>query len=146
MKKILLIISILPLLINCNQDSLPKPKLSKEEKSKVLTEIKLMENAKIYSDSAIILLNKNAADGIVEKEIVEKHNLLLIKSIEIAKRVDISILEKMKKGFGKKYQDKYIRGLELRLEGIKNSDGKKALEGQILYDEYVNFVNKLKTQ
>ena len=78
MKKILLIISILPLLINCNQDSLPKPKLSKEEKSKVLTEIKLMENAKIYSDSAIILLNKNAADGIVEKEIVEKHNLLLI--------------------------------------------------------------------
>lgn len=146
MKKILLIISILPLLINCNQDRPPKPILSKEEKSKVLAEIKLMENAKIYSDSAIILLDKNAVDGIVEKEIVEKHNLLLIKSIENAKKVDISILEKMKKGLGKKYQDKYIKGLELQLEGIKNADSKKSLEGQILYDEYVNFVSKLKKQ
>lgn len=144
MKKILLIISILLLFISCNKDSPPKPKLSKEEKSKVLAEIKLMENAKIYSDSAIILLDRNATDGIVEKEIAEKHNLLLIKSIENAKKVDISILEKMKKGFGKKYQEKYIKGLELQLEGIKNSDAKKALEGQILYDEYVNFVTKLK--
>ena len=143
MRKLLLTIPILFFLINC-KDKSANSKISKDDEMKILSEIKNMENAKKYSDSALILLDTNSADGIVEKEIVEKHNILLQKAIEDAKKVDLSILEKMKKGFGERYKNKYIKGLELQFEGIKNNDNKKALEGQILYDEYVNYVSKLK--
>lgn len=143
MKKLLLTISILFFLIYCKEKS-ANSRISKDDEMRILAEVKNMEIAKKYSDSAFILLDTNSADGIVEKEILEKHNILLEEAIEDAKKVDLSILEKMKKGFGERYKDKYIKGLELQLEGIKNNDNKKALEGQILYDEYVNYVSKLK--
>ena len=137
MKKLLLMAVILPFFINCKDD---KPGISKDEEDKILLEIKAMENANLYSDSAMVLLDSNMEDGRVKKEIVDRHILLLKKSIESAKKVDIATLERIKKGLGNKYKAKYIRGLELQIEGFQQIDSKKSLEGQILYDEYVNFL------
>lgn len=144
MKKFLLILLIIPFLISCKDKKSTKSKISDEDEAKITTEIKRMNNSREYSDSAFILLDNNLKNGVVKKEIVDKHTILLEKSVEAAKKVDLTILEKIKKGFGKKYKEKYIRSLELQIEGVKEIDTKKSLDGQILYDEYVNYVKKIK--
>lgn len=144
MKKILPIALILLFLINCKGEKPSKAKMSDEEEAKITTVINLMDKSRKYSDSAFILLDNNLQNGVVKKEIVDNHIILLEKSVEAAKKVDLNILEKLKKGFGKKYKQKYLRSLELQIEGIKEIDTKKSLDGQILYDEYVNYIEKIK--
>lgn len=144
MKKILPIALILLFLINCKGEKPSKEKMSDEEEAKITSVINLMDKSRKYSDSAFILLDNNLQNGVVKKEIVDNHIILLEKSVEAAKKVDLNILEKLKKGFGKKYKQKYLRSLELQIEGVKEIDTKKSLDGQILYDEYVNYIEKIK--
>lgn len=144
MKKILPIALILLFLINCKGEKPSKAKMSDEEEAKITSVIKLMDKSRKYSDSAFVLLDNNVQNGVVKKEIVDNHIILLEKAVEAAKKVDLNILEKLNKGFGKKYKQKYLRSLELQIEGIKEIDTKKSLDGQILYDEYVNYIEKIK--
>lgn len=53
-----------------------------------------------------------------------------------ARLVDINALNKHYDNFGDNWRDKYIKGLELFIEGIEENNNEKSLSGQVLLDKY----------
>lgn len=53
-----------------------------------------------------------------------------------ARQVDIENLNRDYAGFGDHYQDDFIKGAELFVDGFESSNPEKFLEGQILLDRW----------
>ncbi len=140
MTKNLLLILIISLL-GCSESKDFNKSFSKDEAEKFAKNLEHFKTAKIYSDSAIIVLN-NEPKGYVNAEVGKKHIEFLEKSLAEAKQVDSSLLNKAIKNEGTIYYEKYIKGIQFQIEGAKNADAQKSLKGQQLYGEYAEYMEK----
>lgn len=96
--------------------------------------IEHFSNAIDYSNQAAQISNENHAD--LRQKHIDQIITLYNSAIEEAKKVNIAELNADLDGFGTHFQDEFIKGLELQVEGFNGHDNKKLLQGQILSDKW----------
>jgi hypothetical protein len=87
-----------------------------------------------YSNQATLILNRNGSNLSAD----EMQNIVRLKkmALEEARLVDVESLNKQHDDFGNQWRDKYIKGLDMFIQGVENSDGVKLLQGQALLEEW----------
>jgi|GEM_PF-967349 len=110
--------------------------LEKEIKEQVMH----MEKSKEYSNQGIQIMNLGDSQVISQNKI-DSYKEFLKKSIEEAKKVDTTVLNKIKNGYGTIYYEKYLKSKELELEGYEKGNASSLTKGQLLYDEFVDWMN-----
>lgn len=85
-----------------------------------------------YANEANKIINKGEAFTTVEPEEMDQIIDLHKKAIEEAKLVDINELNDRLNNFGNHYRDKFIKGLELIVEGYEKHDNRKYTDGSLL--------------
>ena len=85
-----------------------------------------------YHAKANKLLNDGEAFSTIPPQIATEMFNLRKKSLSKAESVDIEKLRKIQNGFAAHYQDEFIAGLKLLIEGHETSDSQKSVEGQYL--------------
>jgi hypothetical protein len=111
--------------------------LENEFKEQVL----YMEKSKEYSNQGIQIMNLSGSQ-VVSQNKIDSYKEFLKKSIEEAKKVDTTVLNKIKNGFGTIYYEKYLRAKELELQGYEMGNASSLTKGQILYDEFVDWMDE----
>lgn len=111
--------------------------LEKEIKEQIMH----MEKSKEYSNQGIQIMNLSDSQ-VVSQNKIDSYKEFLKKSIEEAKKVDTTILNKIKNGYGTIYYEKYLRAKELELQGYETGNASSLTKGQILYDEFVDWMNE----
>ena len=111
--------------------------LEKEIKEQVMH----MEKSKEYSNQGIQIMNLSDSQ-VVSQNKIDSYKEFLKKSIEEARKVDTTVLNKIKNGYGTIYYEKYLRAKELELEGYETGNASSLTKGQILYDEFVDWMNE----
>lgn len=111
--------------------------LEKEIKEQVMH----MEKSKEYSNQGIQIMNLSDSQ-VVSQNKIDSYKEFLKKSIEEAKKVDTTVLNKIKNGYGTIYYEKYLRAKELELQGYETGNASSLTKGQILYDEFVDWMNE----
>lgn len=111
--------------------------LGKEIKEQVMH----MEKSKEYSNQGIQIMNLSDSQ-VVSQNKIDSYKEFLKKSIEEAKKVDTTVLNKIKNGYGTIYYEKYLRAKELELQGYETGNASSLTKGQILYDEFVDWMNE----
>lgn len=101
-------------------------------------QVKHMEKSREYSNQGIKIMNLNDS-LVVSQNKIDSYKEFLKKAIEEARKVDTVVLNKIKKGYGTIYFEKYLRSKELELEGYENGNASALTKGQILYDEFVDW-------
>ncbi len=134
MKKILLIVTCFFILIACNKTKKDENLL--EDNIKI--QISKIESSIDYNNKSIRLLEEKSNNSLTQIEL-DNYVAFLDSAIFYANQVDLSILNSVKPEYGDNYRNKYIKSLELRRLGIFNQDAIKMIEGQKLYDEFVNW-------
>jgi hypothetical protein len=97
-----------------------------------------MKKSTEYSNKAIKVIDSNTSLTITQNQMNE-HLEFLKKAVIEAKKVDTSVLNKIKNDFGKIYTEKYIEGIEQQIKGYESNNASSAIKGQILYDEYIDW-------
>jgi len=135
MKKLLtFLIPIFVLFISCNEEK----KVSKEE---IVKQVEFIKKSLKYNNNAIKVINSSTSLTIKQNQMNE-YTELLKKALNEAKKVDTSVLNEIKSGYGNIYTNKYIESLEQQLKGYESQNPSLAMKGQILYDEYVDWIEK----
>lgn len=140
MKKFLLS-SIIILSASCEKKDSSTKATNNVDAQNLKASVDHLKKAKIFSDSAIIVIN-NETSGVIKEEVSTIHINLLKKSLQEANKVDSSLLNKAIKGNGTVYFEKYVKGIEFQIKGAESGDAKMSLKGQMLYDEYVNYMEQ----
>lgn len=104
-------------------------------------QIMYIEKSKKYSNQGIQIMNLSDSE-VVSQNKIDSYKEFLKKAIEEARKVDTTVLNKIKNGWGTIYYEKYLRGKELELEGYETGNASSLTKGQILYDEYVDYANE----
>lgn len=123
-------------LIDNNTDNITTS-LEEEIKEQIMH----MEKSKEYSNQGIQIMNLDNSQ-VVSQNKIDSYKEFLKKSIEEAKKVDTSVLNKIKSGYGTIYYEKYLIAKELELQGFETGNASSLTKGQILYDEFVEWMNK----
>lgn len=135
MKKLLIfLIPIFLLFISCNEEK----KVSEEE---IVKQVEYIKKSVEYNNSAINVINSSTSLKIKQNQINE-YTELLKKAVNEAKKVDTSVLNEVKSGYGNIYTNKYIKSLEHQIKGYESKKPSLAMKGQILYDKYVDWIEK----
>lgn len=100
-----------------------------------------MEKSKDYSNQGIQIMNLIDSQ-VVSQNKIDSYKEFLKKSIEEAKKVDTTVLNKIKNGYGTIYYEKYLRAKELQFQGYETGNASSLTKGQILYDEFVDWMNQ----
>lgn len=111
--------------------------LGKEIKEQIIH----IEKSKEYSNQGIQIMNLSDSQ-IVSQNKMDAYKEFLKKSIEEARKVDTTVLNKIKNGYGTIYYGKYLRAKELELQGYETGNASALTKGQILYDEFVDWMNE----
>lgn len=111
------------------------------DKDTIMEQVNYMEKSKEYSNLGIEIMNLKDSQ-IVSQNKIDSYKEYLKKSIKEAKKVDTSVLNKIKSGYGKTYYEKYIIAKELQLQGYETGNASSLAKGQILYDEFVDWMNE----
>ena len=96
--------------------------------------IKINKKHLINSISATILAHQNLKNNDKNKVIECLNNAL-----SEAEMVDIAGIEKQVSGFANHYNNEFIEGIKLLIEGQKNSSIKKSVEGGLLMDKWARW-------
>lgn len=132
MKKLFIfLISIFILFISCNKEK----KVSNKD---ILKQVEFMKKSTEYSNKAIKVIDSDDSLTITQNQ-MNKHVEFLKKAVYEAKKVDTSVLNKIKNGFGEIYTKKYIEGIEQQIKGYESVNSSLSIKGQILYDEYIDW-------
>ena len=75
-------------------------------------------------------------DSYLEYSELEDMVRLKQKVLHEARKVNISSLNKRFQGFGDSYEDLFIKGLILYIEGIEDENQSKLMKGQLLLDKW----------
>lgn len=118
----------------------------KKEKKEISMNV-IEENVSFIKESmdwnnkrAAIVNNGNSKNiGSGEIESIKQY---LRNAIDAASKVDTIVLNSVRNNYGHIYYFKYLKGMELELEGIEKGDNKKSINGQIMYDEFVDWITK----
>ena len=89
-----------------------------------------------YANEATRLRNKGGPYEFMDPEDSGKMLEFMKKALEEARLVNTEILNRRYPDFGNYYRDKFIKGLELFIEGSEENDNIKLLAGQRLDDEW----------
>lgn len=100
-----------------------------------------IEKSQKYSNQGIQIMNLSDS-LVVSQNKINSYKEYLKKSIEEAKKVDTTVLNKIKNGYGTIYYEKFLRGKELELQGYETGNASSLTKGQILYDEFVDWMNE----
>ena len=125
------LISIFILLISCNKEK-------KVSNNDILKQVEFMKKSTEYCNKAIKVIDSDTSLTITQNQMNE-HIEFLKKAVYEAKKVDTSVLNKIKNGFGEIYTKKYIEGIEQQIKGYESVNSSLAIKGQILYDEYIDW-------
>jgi hypothetical protein len=125
------LIPLFILFISCNEEK----KVSNKD---ILKQVEFMKKSTEYSNKAIKVIDSNTSLTITQNQMNE-HLEFLKKAVIEAKKVDTSVLNKIKNDFGKIYTEKYIEGIEQQIKGYESNNASSAIKGQILYDEYIDW-------
>ena len=87
-----------------------------------------------YSNQAAVILNQTGSN--LSQENMTEIIKLKKQALDEALLVDTKALNNQYQGFGDQWKSKYIKGLELFIEGIENGDNQKSLQGQVLLDQW----------
>ena len=89
-----------------------------------------------FANQATEITNRRTKIGITSQNEVEEVISFLENSIEAAREVDIGALNEKYQGFGDHFQNEFIKGSVLYLDGLKNGGTVSALQGQVLLDRW----------
>jgi hypothetical protein len=120
-----------------NTEDNKRNSLEKEIKEQVMH----IEKSKEYSNQGIQVMNLSDSQ-VVSQNKIDSYKEFLKKSIEEAKKVDTTILNRIKNGYGTIYYKKYLRAKELQLQGYETGNASSLTKGQILYGEFVDWMNE----
>ena len=103
-----------------------------------------------YANNASRISNSmNAFDTFGIKEmtsIIDNYR----KALSESQQVEINTLNERLSGFGKHYQNEFINGLNLIIEGFDENNQQKSFKGQVLLDNWGNWysenLNKIKRE
>lgn len=87
-----------------------------------------------YSNQAALILNQ-AGSNLNQENMIEIINLKK-QALNEALRVDVVDLNNHYSDFGNQWESKYVKGLNLFIEGIESRDNQKSLQGQVLLDQW----------
>lgn len=87
-----------------------------------------------YSNRASKISNQAA--GNLSSEDIRQMIDLQKQALTVAERVDINKLNEHYTDFGENWNEKYVTGLRMFIEGVEQRDNEKSLKGQVLLDEW----------
>lgn len=82
------------------------------------------------------IINQGEPYQTIDEKTIEEIIDFQKQALNEAEKVDIDMLNRRHDGFGKHYEDKFVKGLEALVDGHKNNDPSKFLQGQILLDQW----------
>lgn len=130
-KKTILVIFSFFMLYSCN-------KKNQSNEDYTLKQLTLFKQSIDYKKSANKLIDNSART--IKHEDLEKIEVLLNKSLETAKMIDLKTLDNVVNGLSFTFKNKYIRGLEYQLKGMKDGDAQIAVKGQIMQDDFFDWL------
>jgi len=95
-----------------------------------------------FSNKASTIINQNEHISTLEKESMEKMMSFIRQALMEAKQVEIKMLNQTLDGFGDHFNDEFIKGLEILIDGYETNDSDKFLQGQILDDKWGTWYSK----
>jgi hypothetical protein len=101
-----------------------------------------------YNNSATAIKNRGKAYEEVSQQDIAEMISYYKRALEEAKLADIESMNRHYRGFGDHFQQEFIKGLELLLEGYQPDGEKKLFAGQVLLDQfgqwYENHLNEIR--
>lgn len=138
MKKVLFKMSMVIILLSftfCKKEK-------KEISMNVIEEnVSFIKESMDWNNKRAAIVNNGNSKNIGSGEI-ESIKQYLRNAIDAASKVDTIVLNSVRNNYGHIYYFKYLKGMELELEGIEKGDNKKSINGQIMYDEFVDWITK----
>lgn len=135
MKKAFLYLICFLTFYSCNE------KKESSKKESIERSVKHLQKSIEWNNKRIQLANKDTT------LLVSSEDMSLIKeylkyAIDEAKKVDTVVLNSVKNGYGNVYYDKYLKGMEMELKGIEEGNNNMSIDGQLMYDEFLNWLNE----
>lgn len=135
MKKAFLFLICFLTFYSCNE------KKESSKKESIERSVKHLQKSIEWNNKRIQLANKDTT------LLVSSEDMSLIKeylkyAIDEAKKVDTVVLNSVKNGYGNVYYDKYLKGMEMELKGIEEGNNNMSIDGQLMYDEFLNWLNE----
>lgn len=141
MKNSLLLFFVLSIL-SCegvNNQQSQKETSNQYSKLEITETARLVNEAQKYRDLATGIINSSDSLYINSSD-SKKYIEYLKESLKTAKEVNTKILNDVRIGYGDVYNQKFIKGLELEIKGADSINSKLSLKGQVLYDDYIDWL------
>ena len=101
-----------------------------------------------FSNKATAIINQSEPIDTLDYKSMEKIMGYKNQALAEAKKVDIEMLNQRLDGFGDHFNEEFMKGLEIIIEGYETNDPEKFLQGQILDDKwgvwYSNNIERIK--
>ncbi|MCG2725306.1 MAG: hypothetical protein L6420_03440 [Elusimicrobia bacterium] len=99
-------------------------------------------NAINYKNQATIIINSDKESSVIRKNESDAMFKFYNNALSEAKMADIALMNEHFPGFGDHFEQEFIKGLEMILDGHKSGDVKKSINGQLLGGQWTKWYNE----